>query len=65
MKNIFGPQVEYAKLRLMYCVAGLDRGFAANKAAVSEVAGVINALVAAGATVDFQGAGTSYLRAPL
>ena len=51
--------MEYAKLRLMYCVAGLDRGFAANKAAVSEVAAVVNALVAAGATVDFQGAGTT------
>ena len=50
-----GRQAEYAKLRLMYCVAGLDRGFAASKAAASEVSAAVNALVGYGEPVDFQG----------
>ncbi len=45
-------QVEYAKLRLMCCVAGLDRGFAASKAAAREVEAAVQALVSAGGPVD-------------
>ena len=39
----------------MYCIAGLDRGFAASKAAASEVSAAVNALVGYGEPVDFQG----------
>ncbi len=45
-------QAEYAKLRLMCCVAGLDRGFAASKAAAREVEAAVQALVSAGGPVD-------------
>lgn len=57
----FWRQAEYAKLRLMYSVAGLDRGFAASKAAASEVSAAVNALVGYGEPVDFQGAGSRML----
>ena len=48
-------QAEYLKLRLMYCIAGLDRGFAASKAAAAEVSSAVNALVGFGEPVDFEG----------
>ena len=40
-------QVSYFKKRLMFCVAGLDRGFAANDTAVKDVEAAIYSLVGA------------------
>lgn len=40
-------QVSYFKKRLMFCVAGLDRGFAANAAAVTDTEAAIYSLVGA------------------
>ena len=39
--------MSYFKKRLMFCVAGLDRGFAANDAAVKDVEAAIYSLVGA------------------
>lgn len=40
-------QVEYYKRRLLYVTAGLDRGFAANPNASSEVESAVTSLVSA------------------
>ena len=40
-------QVSFFKKRLMFCVAGLDRGFAANVAAVKDTEAAIYSLVGA------------------
>ena len=40
-------QVSFFKKRLMFCVAGLDRGFAANAAAVKDTEAAIYSLVGA------------------
>ena len=40
-------QVSYFKKRLMFCVAGLDRGFAANATAVTDTEAAIYSLVGA------------------
>lgn len=40
-------EVGFYKKRLIYSVAGLDRGFAANKGAVAAVEGAIYSLVGA------------------
>ena len=39
--------MSYFKKRLMFCVAGLDRGFAANKTAVTDTEAAIYSLVGA------------------
>ena len=41
---ILGLQVKYFKQLLLYCVAGLDRGFAANEAAGAEVERAVGSL---------------------
>ena len=38
-------QVGYYKKRLLYCIAGLDRGFAANKLAATTVEGAVDSLI--------------------
>ena len=40
-------QVKYYKQLLIFCVAGLDRGFAANDAAASEVERAVSSLQSA------------------